>query len=346
MDFSSYPRLTTLSKGSGCGCKLAPAVLEKILASPAPSSEFPDLLVGFASRDDAAVFRISDTESLISTTDFFTPMVDDPISFGRIAAANALSDVYAMGGTPLLALSVLGWPIDVLPAEMAAAVLAGAREVCALAGIPLAGGHSIESKEPFFGLAVTGRVLTKQLKKNDSAQIGDWIYLTKPLGTGIAAAALKRGLATETDIAPAIQQMETLNLSGAYWSQFEWIHALTDITGFGLLGHLKECCGMDKGAEVWFGNIPILDIARKYAADFVFPDNTWRNWQSLEAEVSLQDGTHMPFLADPQTNGGLLIAVDPEHKTEFEQLWKEVFSGIEVSPIGRFTSEKGIKVTT
>lgn len=344
MDYSQFPRLTTLSKGSGCGCKLAPGVLDSILNAGLPPPVFPDLLVGFSTRDDAAVFKWNETESLISTTDFFTPMVDNPVSFGRIAAANALSDVYAMGGTPLMALSVLGWPIEILPPEMAASVLAGAKEVCALAGIPLAGGHSIESKEPFFGLAVSGRVLTEQLKRNDTALAGDWIYLTKPLGTGITAAAFKRGLASEADIAPAVLQMEGLNSAGAYWSQFPWIHAMTDITGFGLLGHLRECCGTDKGAELWFGSIPILDSARKFAAAFVFPDNTWRNWNALEAFVTLADDTWMPFLADPQTNGGLLIAVADSHKETFEQLWQELYNGQQALAIGRFTLEKGIRV--
>lgn len=344
MDFSQYPRLTALSKGSGCGCKIAPAVLEAILANPQSESRFDALLVGLETRDDAAVFKLNDQQALISTTDFFTPVVDDPVSFGKIAAANALSDVYAMGGRPLIALSVLGWPVDSLPAEMASEVLRGAREICARAGIPLAGGHSINAPEPFFGLAVTGMVHPEQLKQNSTAQAGDLIYLTKPLGIGIAAAAFKRGLSTTEEFQEAVIQMETLNDSGFLWAQYPWIHAMTDITGFGLLGHLKECCGTELGAEIWFSAVPILETARRHGAGFVFPDNTWRNWNAVESFVALEEGEAMGYLADPQTNGGLLLAVHPGHQEEFEALYQKTFPDMKPVAIGRFTAETGIRV--
>lgn len=344
MDFSQYPRLTSLSKGSGCGCKIAPAVLEAILASTQPETRFESLLVGLETRDDAAVYQLNEQQALISTTDFFTPVVDDPLSFGKIAAANALSDVYAMGGRPLMALSVLDWPVDTLPAEMASEVLQGARQICARAGIPLAGGHSINAPEPFFGLAVTGMVNPLQLKQNSTAQAGDLIYLTKPLGIGIASAAFKRGLSTIAEFQEAVTLMETLNDSGFLWAQYPWIHAMTDITGFGLLGHLKECCGQALGAEIWFSSVPILPSARKYGAGFVFPDNTWRNWNAVESFVTLEEGEAMGYLADPQTNGGLLLAVHPGHQEEFEELYRKVFPDMNPVAIGRFTEDSGIRV--
>lgn len=344
MDYSKYPRLTSLSKGSGCGCKIAPAVLEAILANPQSVSRFDALLVGLETRDDAAVFKLNDQQALLSTTDFFTPVVDDPVSFGKIAAANALSDVYAMGGRPLMALSVLGWPVDTLPAEMASDVLQGAREICARAGIPLAGGHSINAPEPFFGLAVTGVVHPEQVKQNSTAQAGDLIYLTKPLGIGIAAAAFKRGLSNSSEFQEAVIQMESLNDSGCLWAQYPWIHAMTDITGFGLLGHLKECCGTELGAEIWFSAVPILETARRHGAGFVFPDNTWRNWNAVESFVTLEEGEAMGYLADPQTNGGLLLAVHPGHQEEFEALYQKAFPQMHPVAIGRFTTETGIRV--
>jgi selenide,water dikinase len=339
-----HPRLTSLSKGSGCGCKIAPAVLDKILSASGNPGESPNLLVGYGSRDDAAVYLLNEKEAIISTTDFFTPMVDDPYHFGKIAAANAISDVYAMGGTPLMALSILGWPINVLPEEMAAQVIAGAREICAQAGIPIAGGHSIDLPEPFFGLAVTGRIHPKNIKRNDSAQIGDLIYLTKPLGTGIISAAIKRDQASAQDIDLAVQTMETLNQAGAYWGQFDWIHAMTDITGFGLLGHLKECCGTRLGAILELKAIPILEASRKYASQFIFPDNTWRNWQAVADIVKMEDDSQMPFLADPQTNGGLLIAVDADYQMEFEKRFSEQQKGMDIAPIGRYTEIPGINI--
>lgn len=339
------PRLSTLSSGSGCGCKIAPAVLETIIGSQDSIKEyFPDLLVGNSSRDDAAVYRLSDTQALISTTDFFTPIVDDPEDFGKISAANAISDIYAMGGKPLMALAVLGWPTDILPAEMAAKVLAGARQICAEAGIPLAGGHSIQSREPFFGLSVNGLIHPEQIKQNSTPQAGDLLFLTKPLGSGIIAAGLKRELAGPSELNEVLPWLKRLNKSGEIWAQYPWIHAMTDITGFGLLGHLNEMCGERLGAELNFQNIPILSSARTLAAQFIFPDNTWRNWQALEHKVKLEDGSHMPFLSDPQTNGGLLLAIDPIHAEELSVLWEKYVPESECKPIGVMQNEPGIRV--
>jgi selenide,water dikinase len=341
-----HPRLTTMSKGSGCGCKIAPATLDKILSESGTAGNFPDLMVGYTSRDDAAIYLLNDQEAIISTTDFFTPMVDDPVAFGRIAAANSISDVYAMGGTPVMALSILGWPVNTLPEEMAAEVIKGAREVCHQAGIPIAGGHSIDIPEPVFGLAVTGKIHPEHIKRNDTAQVGDLIYLTKPLGTGIISAALKRDQASSEDVQSAIKVMETLNNSGSLWARYEWIHAMTDVTGFGLLGHLKECCSNGLGAELYMADIPVLDAARKYAKAFIFPDNTWRNWQAYNDFVLMDDESQMPLLADPQTNGGLLISVDPAFQMDFEQKYSALYPGQTILPIGRFSADNKIRVLT
>jgi selenide,water dikinase len=229
-------KLTQFSHGAGCGCKIAPAVLDKILHTSLPKANFPKLLVGNESKDDAAVYELNDGSCIISTTDFFMPIVDDAFTFGSIASVNAISDVYAMGGKPTMALAILGWPISKLPEELAQKVLDGSRDVCAKAGIPLAGGHSIDSPEPIFGLAVTGTVEKKNLKKNNSAQAGDVVYLTKPIGVGIITTAQKRGLAEADDLAEAVRVMTELNILGADFGKLDYVNAMTDITGFGLLG--------------------------------------------------------------------------------------------------------------
>jgi len=344
MQEKTYPRLSSLSPASGCGCKIAPAVLEAMLADLPADNIYHDLRVGNIHRDDAAVFKISDREAVISTADFFTPIVDDPVVYGRIAAANAISDVYAMGGKPLMAIALLGWPTDLLPPEMAAQVMEGARNTCADAGIPIAGGHSIQAKEPFFGLSVTGIVNLNCIKENHTAKPGDLIYLTKPLGSGILAAAFKRGLTEPHEWDEAIQWMQKLNTSGSIFAQNPYVHAMTDVTGFGFLGHLKEMCGNLLSCEIQYNKIPIMPPALKFIEQFVFPDNTWRNWNAYADAVFLENEAHMPVLCDPQTNGGLLIAIDPEFAEAFQSLWEKELPGITCSPIGIFNAgESGKK---
>ncbi|NML68184.1 selenide, water dikinase SelD [Hymenobacter sp. RP-2-7] len=307
-------RLTQYSHGAGCGCKIAPAVLDKILHSSLPQPQYDDLLVGNGSRDDAAVYRLPGQagQCVISTTDFFMPIVDDPYDFGRIASANAISDVYAMGGRPLLAIAVLGWPIDKLAPEVAARVTEGARAVCAEAGIPLAGGHSIDAPEPIFGLAVTGLVSEQNLKRNDTATAGCRLYLTKPLGVGMLTTAQKRGLLRpeDADVAPA--QMRQLNKIGAELGEIAGIRAMTDVTGFGLLGHLAEVCeGSDLQAVINYYDVPRLPQAERYLAQGCVPGGTGRNFQSYGHKIGPLTDEQRDYLCDPQTSGGLLVCVEP-----------------------------------
>ena len=260
--WAAYPRLTSMAKASGCGCKIEPAVLSKILGERGSVNQrFESLLVGNEANDDAAAMRLPSGELLLSTADFFTPLVDDPFEFGRIASTNAISDIYAMGGTPLMALGLLGWPVDVLPPEMAAEVMRGAKEVCTKAGIPLAGGHSITNDVPFFGLSVSGLVAESQLKRNQGAKAGDLLFLTKPLGIGMLAAALKRGKLDEAGYQELIQVTTTLNSLGEHFGKVKGVTAMTDVTGFGLLGHLLEMLGEDLGAELTLGSLPVLESA-------------------------------------------------------------------------------------
>ncbi|MBX2900236.1 MAG: selenide, water dikinase SelD [Cyclobacteriaceae bacterium] len=315
----SEVRLTQFSHGAGCGCKIAPAVLDKILASDFTPAGFPNLLVGNESKDDAAVYELNNGTCLISTTDFFMPIVDDAFTFGKIAAANAISDVYAMGGNPMMALAILGWPVDKLPTELAQRVLDGAREICGQANIPLAGGHSIDSPEPIFGLAVNGSVQKENLKRNNTAQPGDLLYLTKPLGVGIITTAQKRGLAEGDDIHEAIRIMTELNVLGAEFGKLKYVHALTDVTGFGLLGHLIEVCeGSRLSAQLNYSEIPLLSNLKAYVAKFIYPDNTMRNWQGYEPKVKGIGSESLLTLCDPQTSGGLLVCVDSRYQQEFE----------------------------
>ncbi|MGV3636265.1 MAG: selenide, water dikinase SelD [Flavobacteriales bacterium] len=314
-------RLTQYSHGAGCGCKIAPAQLEVILRSALGTFPDPALLVGYGSRDDAAVYAIGDGRCIISTTDFFSPIVDDPFQFGVIAATNALSDVYAMGGKPLLAVAILGWPIEKLGAELAQQVLEGGRHACHRAGIPLAGGHSIDSPEPFFGLAVTGEVQVDHLKRNDTAQVGDLIYLTKPLGTGILSTAQKRGILSPTDETYLLETMARPNAVGTALGALPSIHALTDVTGFGLLGHLLEMCGQRLGAELDFDRIPCSMAARNFIAHGCYPDGALRNWKSQAPHVQGASTMERMFLlSDPQTSGGLLIAVDHRERSQLEEV--------------------------
>lgn len=303
-------RLTQYSHGAGCGCKIAPAVLELILKSDLGTFPDPRLLVGYGSKDDAAVYDLCDGRALISTTDFFSPIVDDAFEFGRIAATNALSDVYAMGGRPLMAVAVLGWPIEKLPPELAARVVEGGRQACHDAGIALAGGHSIDAPEPFFGLAVTGEVPITNIKRNDAALVDDVLILSKPLGVGIMATAQKRGV-LEQDHAPiAIQLMAELNRSGTALGELPEVHAMTDVTGFGLLGHLAEMCqGSELHAELIFEQLPIIPEALFYLSKGCYPDGAFRNWKSNGHLVTgASSMERMMVLSDPQTSGGLLIA--------------------------------------
>jgi len=316
-------KLTQFSHGSGCGCKISPQVLEQILSTFEKPAEFPDLLVGNATKDDAAVYRIDGDKAIISTTDFFMPIVDDAFQFGGIASANALSDVYAMGGKPLMAIAILGWPVDKIPTSVAQQVMEGARAICAKANIPLAGGHSIDSPEPIFGLAVTGMVDIANLKTNDKAQVGDLIYITKPLGIGILSAAQKRGKAVPEDHERAVEQMLQLNTFGAVVSSLKGVSAITDVTGFGLMGHLIEVCeGSGVSAQVNYANVPLIENLKTYLNQFIYPDMTMKNFSTYSGKTTTLSGEQLFTLCDPQTSGGLLICVQPKAESEFLQLSK------------------------
>jgi len=308
-------KLTQFSPGAGCGCKISPADLQAIIARVPDKTGFDHLLVGCESRDDAAVYDIGNGNVLISTTDFFTPIVDDPYDFGCIAAANAISDVYAMGGKPIVAISILGWPLDKLPAEMAASVIEGAIDTCREAGIPLAGGHSIDISDPVFGLAITGTATADQIKRNNTATGGCRLFLTKPLGTGILSTAGKKGFLTDQDYQASVSWMTKLNSAGAELGQMECVRAMTDITGFGLLGHLLEVCeGSGVSAHIRFAAIPKLEHLEGYIAKNCIPGGTYRNWKSYREKISEVTELQKLVLADPQTSGGLLIAVDDKTK--------------------------------
>ncbi len=308
-------RLTQYSKGAGCGCKLAPGVLGEILKTLPYTPQPPALLVGNETQDDAAVYDLGDTMgggmALVSTVDFFSPIVDDAFDYGAIAAANALSDVYAMGGRPVLALAVLGWPIEKLPARLAGTVMTGASETCIRAGVPLAGGHSIESPEPFFGLVVTGLVPTAHMKRNRGAQPGDVLLLTKPLGTGLVTTALKRGFADAAHVEAAVASMQQLNAVGTQLGSLPAVHAMTDVTGFGLAGHLTEMLADTLDAEIHFSALPLLPGVPDYLARDAYSDGTMRNFKAYAEKLTIHTKEHLYLLCDPQTNGGLLIACAP-----------------------------------
>jgi len=347
-------KLTQHSKGGGCGCKISPAVLSEILAAHnvGAKNNIPQLLVGNDSRDDAAVYQIDDTTAMISTTDFFMPIVDDAFAFGQIAAANAISDVYAMGGKPIFALAVLGWPLATLPASVAAQVMEGARKTCAQAGIVIAGGHSIDSQDPIFGLVVNGLVTIQNLKRNDTAKEGDVLIITKPLGVGILATSQKRGLLTEPDLAFLVNQLTTINKAGEALGKIKGVHAMTDVTGFGLAGHLTEMMeGSNLTAKLSYAKIPIIPLVRNYIAQKAIPGATARNWnatcEGIELAAGIDEKEASLILPDPQTNGGLLIAVDPHSLNEVQDILKA--AGIEYTqPIGvcEAASNKRIVITT
>ena len=308
-------RLTALAHGGGCGCKIGPALLEEILRGLPQQISDPALLVGLETRDDAVVYRLGDDKAVVATTDFFLPIVDDPHDFGSIAATNALSDVYAMGGRPLFALAVAGMPTATLPPAVISAILAGGAEVCAKAGIMVAGGHSIDSREPFYGLAVVGLVHPDRVKRNSGAQSGDILVLGKGLGVGILSAALKQGRLGAADYAELLATTTRLNAIGADLAGFDEVHAMTDVTGFGLLGHLMEVCrGSGLAAQIRFADVPLLPAAVAYAQAGHVTGAGQRNALAVQSEVDLPSGLadwQRNLLHDPQTSGGLLVAVAP-----------------------------------
>ena len=310
------PRLTSLSHGGGCGCKIAPGLLADLLKRSAPLPFFPDLLVGNDTADDAAVYKLNDDQAIVATTDFFMPIVDDPFDFGRIAATNALSDVYAMGGKPLMALAIVGMPINVLPHDVIAAVLKGGESVCAEAGIPLAGGHSIDSVEPIYGLVAIGVVDPKRVKRNAGAQAGDVLILGKPLGVGILSAALKKDRLDAAGYAAMIGATTKLNRPGAELARLDGVHALTDITGFGLLGHTLELArGSNLTARVRYADLPLLPEVVSLAEAGIVTGASGRNWDAYGENVVLPatlPSAARALLTDPQTSGGLLVSCAPE----------------------------------
>jgi selenide,water dikinase len=326
-------RLTQYSHGAGCGCKISPAVLDTILANNPFDDYDPNLLVGNQSRDDAAVYDWGDGQAVISTTDFFMPIVDNPHDFGRIAATNAMSDIYAMGGTPLLAIAILGWPLDKLAPEVARQVINGGRQACHEAGIILAGGHSIDAPEPIFGLAVTGRVAKDDLQRNDTAKVGDQLFLTKPLGIGILTTAEKQQKLKTEHQTLATEQMCRLNLSGPVLAAMPGVHAMTDVTGFGLLGHLTEICqGSQLRARLDYASVPRLDGVEDYIKAGAIPGGCGRNFDSYGHYIGPMNDQQQVLLCDPQTSGGLLVAVAPGQAESVSSYLTE--QGWHAAPIG------------
>ncbi|MBU0752944.1 MAG: selenide, water dikinase SelD [Gammaproteobacteria bacterium] len=307
-------RLTQFSHGGGCGCKIAPAVLSRLIAESPLKTIPPDLLVGIATSDDAAVYRLNDEQAIVATTDFFTPIVDDPWDFGRIAATNALSDVYAMGGKPIFALAVVGMPLDKLPEEVIRQILAGGESICAEAGILIAGGHSIDVVEPIYGLVGVGVVHPQKIKRNSEARAGDVLILGKPLGIGILSAALKKGLLTPHGYGEMVRWTTKINVTGAALSDMDAVHAVTDVTGFGLAGHLLEICrGSKLAATVEFDKLPLIPEAVQHVQAGISTGASTRNWAGYGHEVSVAgDEWRQKMVTDPQTSGGLLVACAAE----------------------------------
>ena len=327
-------RLTEYSHGAGCGCKLSPGVLSDILGSNEKLPQFEHLLVGNDTKDDAAVIDLDGETAIVSTTDFFMPIVDDPFDFGAIAATNAISDIYAMGAEPVMAIAILGWPINKIPAMVASEVLRGGREICAKAGIPLAGGHSIDTPEPIFGLAVTGKIPVSQIKKNQDGQPGDLLYLTKPLGIGLVTTAQKKKMADPRDLAKAKASMLSLNTIGRDLGMLSYVHAITDVTGFGLGGHLIELCDASEVyATIFLDRLPIFDFANKYIDLGCVPGGTLRNWETYGHRIALQEDAAYKIIADPQTSGGLLVSVAADKQSDFEAFMEN--KGFDLEAIGR-----------
>ncbi len=334
-------RLTRFSHGGGCGCKVAPAALSKILRGVGRTVLPEALLVGIETADDAAVYRLNDRQAIVATTDFFMPIVDDPFDFGAIAATNAISDVYAMGATPLFALAIVGMPIDALPPDVIGRILEGGYSICARAGIPVAGGHTIDSVEPIYGLVAIGVVDPRHLKRNADARAGDVIVLGKPLGVGIYGAALKRDALSAEGYAAMLASTTSLNTPGIALGQLERVHALTDVTGFGLLGHLLEMCrAANLRAEIAFDDIPLHPGVRALAAEGFITGASRRNFESYAEEVELMPrigAAERALLTDPQTSGGLLVACAPEAVDEVLTIFRrESFAS--AAPIGRFVA--------
>jgi selenide,water dikinase len=332
-------RLTQLSHGGGCGCKIAPAVLEKILGKMPPGIIPPQLLVGTETSDDAAVYQLNPQQAVVATTDFFMPIVDDPTDFGRIAATNAISDVYAMGGTPLFALALVGMPVNVLPIETIGQILAGGESVCRAAGIPIAGGHTIDSVEPIYGLVAIGLVNPTHLKKNSGARAGDKLILGKALGVGIYSAALKKDQLHPSDYEAMVATTTQLNTPGPLLACLDGVHAMTDVTGFGLAGHLMEMSkGSQLSAQLNFADIPLLPRATELVEAGYKTGASARNWESYGDLVQLGEGlndTARTLLSDPQTSGGLLVACAPDTVTEVLSIFlQQGFS--HVSVVGEF----------
>lgn len=341
-------RLTELSHGGGCGCKIAPAVLQEILSQSPPMTGYADLLVGTESSDDAAVYRLNDSQAIVATTDFFMPIVDDPFDFGRIAATNALSDIYAMGAKPLFALAIVGMPVGKLSSEIIRKILSGGESVCSAAGIPIAGGHSIDSPEPIYGLVGIGVVHPDNVKRNNQARAGDSLILAKPLGIGVFADAMKKGHLNEAGYAQMLSSTTHLNTPGIPLAEMGGVHAITDVTGFGLLGHLLEICrGSQLAAEVRFNAVPVHSLALELAQQGFSPGASERNWASYAPDVNLPEGMsdwQRKMLCDPQTSGGLLVACETALVPEvMEILKKEGFN--QASVIGLMKEGTGIKVT-
>ena len=318
---ASTIRLTEYSHGAGCGCKISPKILDRMLASSLTLPNDANLLVGNSSKDDAAAYDIGNGQVILSTTDFFMPIVDDPFDFGRIAATNAISDIYAMGGKPIMAIAILGWPVAILAPEVAQRVIDGGRQACADAGIMLAGGHSIDSPEPIFGLAVTGIVAKEQLKQNNTAAAGCLLYLTKPLGVGILTTAQKQKKLRSEHEFLAREVMCQMNTIGEQVAHLPGVTAITDVTGFGLMGHLLEVCeGSSVNAVLFEQNIPLLPPVRDYIAQGCLPGGTTRNFESYGDKLAPLTDEQRALFCDPQTSGGLLIAVQPEHAQALEQM--------------------------
>lgn len=336
-------KLTSFSHGAGCGCKISPKMLTTILNTHSPKIEDPRLLIGNNTRDDAAVYDMENGTAIISTTDFFLPIVDDPYTFGRIAATNAISDVYAMGGKPLMAIAILGWPIDKIAPEVAAQVMDGGRKACTDANIILAGGHSIDNPEPVFGLAVTGSAVIAHLKRNDTAQPGSILYLTKPLGIGILTTAQKKGLLKDAHKGIAENSMMIMNDVGLELSQIDAVTALTDITGFGLLGHLLEMCeGSQVSAVIKYKKVPVLKEIYGYLNKDCIPGGTLRNWDSYGHKLHIEDSRQRHILCDPQTSGGLLIAVKKEASQQVESILRH--KGLYAEPIGELVEKTELPI--
>lgn len=337
--------LTEFAHGAGCGCKIAPQVLKEILQTKSSQLEDPRLIVGNSSNDDAAVYDLGIGKALIATTDFFMPIVDGAYDFGRIAAANAISDVYAMGGTPTLALAILGWPVNKLPTALAQQVLEGARSVCSEAAITLAGGHSIDTLEPMFGLSVNGLIDILNLKKNNTAKEGDLLFLTKPLGVGILSTAQKRKVISDEDKALLIKQLTHLNVIGEKLGKISGVTAMTDVTGFGLLGHLIEMAeGSGLSAIVNYSHVPIIKSLPHYIKQTIVPDATYRNWNSYSDKVFFATGVDVmeafTVLPDPQTNGGLLFSVNEDNVKSVVDLLEAEGYLEHLQPIGRMVKQE------